>query len=1052
MVTIPMPRRLPLFAVALAALATPAAAADPAVSFNRDVQPILSEYCYHCHGPDAGSRKAKLRLDRAEFAFAPAKSGEVALVKGAADKSNAIHRLLSKDPDEVMPPPETHKQPKPAEIELLRRWINEGAKYEEHWSFVPPQRPTPPADRTGWAKSPIDAFIAAKLAQHGLKPNPAEGKERLFRRLNLDLTGLPPTPEETKAFLADTSPDAYAKAVERLLKTDEHAEQMARHWLDAVRYADTHGIHIDNARNIYPYRDWVIGAFKANLPFDQFTVEQLGGDLLPTPTLEQIVATGYGRCLPTTGEGGAIAEEVMTNYAKDQVETLGAVWLGLTTGCAACHDHKFDPIAMKDFYAMAAFFRNTPMSALDGNNANHPPSMLVPRPEDRAKLAELEAALEKLKAEDAARKTKADKAFAAWRLQANPADIVAKDLPAGWSFDAATPLTVKAPKGPALKAKVIGKAAYNKRQGGFVLDGTSAFEHADLGDFEKNQAWAVQVRLKMTKTVNGAVLARMDEAGGFRGWDFWIENGNPAMHIIQNWPNQALKVRSAGVVPLNKEVEVIATYDGSGKAAGVRFYIDGELQKNLVDNDTLPADATIRTKVPFRYGTRSANGANSIVLAAANIIPALVEPADIATLGKVPELRAALGKDGGKASAAAVSLLRGYYDKRVDKSDQTVLTQIKATTNELEGLRARGSMTLIMKENAGPATAKILRRGQYTEPTETVAAGTPRVLPELKVAGKSANRLDLARWLVDGRNPLTARVTMNRLWYQFMGTGLSETTENLGIMGEKPTHPELLDWLATEFVSRKWDLRAMVRQIVLSETYRQSGAVSPEKLEKDPKNRLLSRGPRYRVDAEIVRDLALATSGLLVRKVGGPSAKPYQPENIWSDVAMTQSNTRFYTPDKGEGLYRRSMYTFLKRSAPHPMMLNFDATSREVFCTRRERSNSPLQSLNLLNDVQFVEAARVLAEKLLLEQPDDAARIDRLSWLMLSRPATPAEQRIFAKSLAAFRADYAARPAEAAKLLKAGAKAADAKLPPAEVAAWTLACSQMFNRDETLNK
>ncbi|MEY3529438.1 MAG: hypothetical protein RLZ70_506 [Verrucomicrobiota bacterium] len=1038
--------------LSLLVLAPLAAVAADGVSFNRDIQPILSEYCYHCHGPDAGSRKAKLRLDRPEFAFQPAKSGDVVILKGAADKSPLIQRILNKDPDEVMPPPESHKQLKPAEIELLRRWVNEGAKYEEHWAFLPPQRPVPPTDKTGWAKSPIDAFIIASLTQNGLKPNGPEAKERLFRRLNLDLTGLPPTPEELRAYLADNSPDAYAKAVERLLKTDEHAEQMARHWLDAVRYADTHGIHIDNIRNIYPYRDWVIDAFKTNMPFDRFTIEQIGGDLLPNPTIEQIVATGYNRCLPTTGEGGAIAEEVMTNYAKDQVETLGAVWLGLTSGCAACHDHKFDPISQKEFYAMAAFFRNTSMSALDGNNANHPPSMLVPQPEDRPKLAGLEATLANLKAEDAARKAKADREFAAWRLKANPSDIVGKDLPAGWSFDAATPLTVKAPTGPALKSKVIGKAAYNKRQGGFVLDGSSAFEHADLGDFEKNQAWAVQVRLKMTKTVNGAVLGRMDEANGYRGWDFWIENGNPAMHIIQNWSGQALKVRSAGVIPLNKEVEVIVTYDGSGKAEGVKFYIDGDLQANLVDNNTLPPNASIRTKTPFRYGTRSKAGATDIVLVSANIIPASVETADVATLGKVPALRSALGKEGAKAPAATIALLRGYYDKRIDKSDQSVLAKIKSTTAEIDAIKNRGAMTLIMKENATPATAKLLIRGEYTQPAETVPAGTPRVLPPLKVEGKSANRLDLARWLVDGRNPMTARVTMNRLWYQFMGTGLSETTENVGIMGDKPSHPELLDWLATEFVAQKWDQRAMVRAIVLSETYRQSGVTTPEKLEKDPKNRLLSRGPRYRVDAEIVRDLALSTAGLLVKKVGGPSVRPYQPENIWSDVAMTQSNTRFYKADKGDGLYRRSMYTFLKRSAPHPMMLNFDATSREVFCTRRERSNSPLQSLNLMNDVQFIEASRVLAERLLKEQPTDAARIDQLSLLLLSRPATAKEHQIFAKSLAAFRADYAAKPAEAVKLLKSGEKPADPKLPPNEVAAWTLVCSQMFNRDETLNK
>jgi hypothetical protein len=1037
----------------LFALAPLALVAADGVSFNRDVQPILSEYCYHCHGPDSSTRKSGLRLDRPEFAFAPAKSADVVIIKGDPDKSPLIARILQKDPDEVMPPPESHKSVKPAELAVLRRWITEGAKYEEHWSFIAPVRPAPPADASGWAKSPLDAFIVAKLAKEGLKPNPAEDKARLFRRLNLDLAGLPPTPEETQAFLADRSPDAFAQAVERLLKTDEHAEQMARHWLDAVRYADTHGIHIDNARNIYPYRDWVLRAFKANQPFDQFTIEQIGGDLLPNATLEQIVATGYCRCLPTTGEGGAIAEEVMANYAKDQVETLGAVWMGLTSGCAACHDHKFDPISQKEFYALAAFFRNTPMSALDGNNANHPPSMLVTRPEDTARRLELEAQLAVLTKEDAARKAKADKEFAAWRQKAAPTDIVAKPLPAGWMFDADRPTSLKAPTGPALTAKFAGTPVVNKRQGGFVLDGASAYEYPTLGDFESTQAWTVQVRLKMTKGANGAILARMDEGDAFRGWDLWIENGNPVVHIIQRWPNQALKVRTAGAIPLNKEVEVIATYDGSGKPEGIKFFIEGEPQKTLVDANSLPAQANIRTKVPFRLGTRSGtSGAAGIVLASANLIPALVDAGDVVTLGKVPELRAALGKDGAKAKPEVEAMLRSYFDRRIDKSDQTVLAKLKAANSELDAVKARGAMTLIMKENATPATAKVLKRGQYTEPGELVHADTPKVLPPLPRAGAHANRLDLARWLVDRRNPLTARVTMNRLWYQFFGTGLAETTENLGIMGDKPTHPELLDWLAVEFMDRKWDLRHMVRLIVNSETYKQSGAFTDAKLEKDPRNRLLSRGPRYRLDAEQVRDTALAASGLLVRKVGGPSVRPYQPENIWSDVAMPQSNTRFYTADKGEGLYRRSMYTFLKRSAPHPMMLNFDATAREVFCTRRERSNSPLQSLNLLNDIQFVEASRILAERLLREAKDDAARVDRLSWLLLSRPATADEHKVFARSLAAFRADYAANPAEAAKLAKAGDKPVDPKLPPVEVAAWTLVCSQMLNRDETLNK
>ena len=870
----------------------------------------------------------------------------------------------------------------------------------------------------------------------------------------MDLTGLPPTPEAVQAFLKDQSPQAYEMAVEKMLTTDEHAEQMARHWLDAVRYADTHGIHIDNVRNIYPYRDWVINAFKQNMPFDQFTIEQVGGDLLPNATVEQIVATGYCRCLPTTGEGGAISEEVMANYAKDQVETMGAVWLGLTLGCAACHDHKFDPVTTKEFYQLSAFFRNTPMSALDGNNANHPPSMLVLRPMDRAPAKKIEGELAELQKEDAARKAKADKAFAAWRLATGPEVIQKPVLPAGWTFDADKASVIKTPNGKTSPLTVVGTPTNAKRYGGFALDGKNAYETAEVGDFEINQPFSVKLKIKMTKGADGAIVARMDEANNFRGWDVWVQAGRPAMHLINHWPDKALKVVAKNALPLNKDTELTVTYDGSGKVEGIKIYIDGDLAPAAPEvNAPFTPTESMRTKVPFRVGNRSGNsGASGVVVGEAMVIPAVIPAADVLTLGKVEELRAALGKEGMKAPAMSVTLLRNYYDVKVDQSDKSVLQKIKATNAKLDILKAAGAMTLIMKENSTPATAKVLKRGQYLDPCEEVASNTPKVLPALKIAGATANRLDLAKWLVTRENPLTARVTMNRLWYQFFGTGLSETTENLGIMGEKPQNAELLDWLAVEFMESKWDIRHMVRLIVNSKVYQQSGAFSPEKLEKDPRNRLLSRGPRYRVDAEIVRDTALAVSGLLVHKVGGPSVRPYQPENIWSDVAMKESNTRFYTQDKGESLYRRSMYTFLKRSAPPPMMLNFDATSREVFCTRRDRSNSPLQALNLINDVQFIEPCRVLAEKLITEQATDAERIDRLSWLFLARPATEAEQKILQKAVGLFREDYAKQPAEAAKLAKYGEWPVNKKLSATEVAAWTLVASEMLNRDETLNK
>jgi hypothetical protein len=1024
------------------------------VSFNRDIQPILSENCYHCHGPDSAARKANMRLDRPEFAFQKAKSGDVVIIKGSPETSPLIKRVTTTDQDDVMPPPETHKSLKPSEVALLKQWIKEGAKYQEHWAFIAPIRPAPPQDGTQWSTSPIDQFVVARLAEQGLKPSPTEDRARLFRRLSLDLTGLPPTPEDVKAFLADTSPQAYEKAVEKMLTTNEHAEQMARHWLDAVRYADTHGIHIDNARNIYPYRDWVIQAFKKNMPFDQFTIEQVGGDLLPKATVEQIVATGYCRCLPTTGEGGAIPEEVMANYAKDQVETMGAVWLGLTLGCAACHDHKFDPVTTKEFYQLSAFFRNTPMYPLDGNNANHPPSMLVLPPEQRGKQVDLEMELAALQAEDAARKAKADKAFAAWRVATSPDAIQKPVLPAAWTFDAEKPQMMKSPKGSNVALKTIGTPTNAKRYNGFILDGRSAYETAEVGDFEINQGFSVRLLLTMTKGSDGAIVARMDESHDFRGWDVWLQGGRPAMHLISHWQDKALKVVSKTALPLNKEVELIVIYDGSGKADGIKFYLDGDLLPAAPEvNAPFTEKESLRTTVPFRIGTRSnASGAAGIAVREVAIYPVTVPSADVATLGKVDELRQALGKEGMKAKAPTVALLRNYYDQKVDTSDKSVLQKIKAVNGQLDALKAKGAMTLVMKENSTPPTAKILKRGQYLDAGEMVYTGTPQVLPPLKKQGQYANRLDLAKWLVQRDNPLTARVTMNRLWYQFFGTGLSETTENLGIMGEKPQNQALLDWLAVEFMDSKWDLRHMVRLIVNSKTYQQSGAFTPEKLEKDPRNRLLSRGPRYRVDAEIVRDSALAVSGLLVHKVGGPSVRPYQPENIWSDVAMKESNTRFYTQDKGENLYRRSMYTFLKRSAPPPMMLNFDATSREVFCTRRDRSNSPLQALNLINDVEFIEPCRVLAEKLLTEEKTDEARIDRLSWLYLSRPASDAEKKILLKAVQTFRQDYASQPDEAAKLAKYGEWPVNAKLPATEVAAWTLVASEMLNRDETLNK
>jgi hypothetical protein len=801
----------------------PGQALPEVVTFNTHIQPLLSENCYLCHGPDSGSRKADLRLDRAEFAFKPMKNGQPAITKGQAASSEVIRRLRNKDPKEVMPPPLSHKVVSDRDIALIEKWINQGAAYEEHWSFIPPKRPAvPDVLDPAWPKSPIDRFILAHLEKAGLAPAPEADKAALLRRVTLDLTGLPPTPEAVAAFVADTRPDAYEKAVDGLLASPAYGEHQARYWLDAARYADTHGIHIDNYRSIWPYRDWVINAFNANQRYDQFTLEQLAGDLLPNPTLEQQIATGFHRCLATTGEGGAIAEEYLATYAKDRVSTTSTVWLGLTTGCAACHDHKFDPFSQKDFYQLSAFFRNNPMSALDGNSADHAPNLKVPTPEDTARWRELN---------------------------------------------------------PLLPAK-----------------------------------------------------------------------------------QQALK----------------------------------DAEKALAEQP--------KPSPP----------------------PAATEPSPQADPGSNTT-----------DAPSPVDILR---------------RELAALQAENEAIHKRSVTTLVMKENAGEPSAFILNRGDYTQKKDKVGADVPAVFGVRIAKDDPKNRLGLARWLIHPDHPLTARVTVNRFWQQVFGTGLVASSEDFGVMGERPVHPELLDWLALEFRDSGWDVKQLMKWLVTSAAYRQSGVTTPAKLERDPANRLLSRGPRQRLDGEMIRDQALFVSGLLVDKRGGPSVKPYQPDGVWESVAMKESNTSKYVRDTGDALYRRSLYTFWKRSAPHPALDAFGTPSRENCTVRRERTNTPLQALVTLNDIQFVEAARVLAERVLKQKPTDAERFDWLYRLVLARAPKPAELPVLTADLTDFRTTFGKSEDAAKKLVAYGARAPDATLAVAELAAWTLVASETLNLDEALNR
>ncbi|WP_052573108.1 DUF1553 domain-containing protein [Haloferula sp. BvORR071] len=1030
------------------------------VSFNEHIQPILSENCYHCHGPDSGTRepkKAPLRLDREADAFALREDGKPVIVKGKPEESQLVKLIHEKDPEKIMPPPASHKTLDAGQVALLEKWIAQGARYEAHWSFMPVTRPELPEAGKDWSEHPIDRFIAAKLQENGLKPNPPEDPARFYRRLHFDLTGLPPSPEEVAAFqkaAASNMDQAVAAEADRLLATTASSEHLARYWLDAARYADTHGIHIDNYRAIWPYRDWVVRAFQANMPWDQFTVEQIAGDMLPDRTLDQQVATGFSRCLATTGEGGAISEEYDAIYAKDRVDTLSAVWLGLTTGCAACHDHKFDPISTKEFYSLTAFFRNTPMSALDGNNAEHPPNVFVPLQDDRERWAAVAGEIDGTEKQIAARKESARSDFDAWLAKAaiEPAKEADSTLVLHLPLtEAEGPLrgTVdgESREWPANLSRVdapLGKAAQ-------VSD--AVVELGDLASFKRTDKVSYGGFVQITGKPTGAIVARMNPAESFRGWDLYLQGGVPAAHVIDKWDSSASKF--TGTEPLKPGTwhHVMATFDGSkGGDQVLELYVDGKKIKGSISPNTVGPE--IETKVLLRLGSRDGNDSklnDKVALQDFRFYRRVLSAQEVAKLAQDSIVQGIIATPVEQRTKEQTDSVYQYFLATVDGPSHELADKLAALKSEQAMIKGRGSVSLVMEEKKSEAFAHVLTRGVYSDKGEKVAPTTPAVLPPM-APDSPKNRLGLAKWLVDPANPLPARVTMNRTWYYFFGTGIVETNEDFGIMGARPSHPKLLDWLASEFVDSKWDYRHMLKLIVTSQAYRQSSIISPQKLEKDPGNRLVSRGPRYRLDAEELRDMALDVGGLLSPKIGGPPVKPYQPEGIWEAVAMKESNTRNYKQDSGEALYRRSIYTFWKRTAPHPAMEILNAPTREVFCVRRDRTNTPLQAFVTLNDPQFVEASRELAEHAIAASPDTAARLDFITERLISRKLAADERKLAMETLNAALAAYKADAKEAQAMITNGETKPDPKLDAVELAAWTLVSSQLLNLDETLNK
>lgn len=1102
--------RAVLLALGLASAQPARAAGTTRLSFNEDIQPILSEHCFHCHGPDATSRKGKLRLDRAEFAFLPREAGPV-LVKGDPVASQVMERVLATDPEDVMPPEEAHKPLSKEKIALLRRWIAEGAEYQEHWAFVKPVRETaPPVKDATWPRGPLDRWILAGLERAGLTGGPEADRHALLRRVSFDLTGLPPTPAEIGDFLADSSPQAYARVVDRLLASPRFGEHRARYWLDAVRYGDTNGEHADNLRNAWPYRDYVIRAFNANKRFDAFVLEQVAGDLLPPTTLDQLVASQFNRLNTTTNEGGSIVEEIHQNKIKDRTQTFGSVFLGLTMGCAACHDHKYDPLTKRDYYSLSAFFNNMPDSAYDANQPAVFPTVSVPAEERRAEAERILAGKAEVQRQWLARQARATELLEAWidggaRTSLQP--VATTGLQAHFRFDEG--------KGDVVHNRAPGAVTTDYPLGGrdhswggstrpvnfwtgLRFGVQTALKAGELGDFERDQAFTVGgwfLPRERSGTNTGSFVSRLSVAEGKRGWDlFWqaapTRRAAPAKanrkaagresaaetvakkaaqevaeddesrpepegylvaNLIHREKTNAISVRTKRAISRKEWVHLAFSYDGSGRAEGVSLYIDGQPQDVEVLANTLTD--SIRTSAPWQLARRTGGDASPETSFQDLRLYARALTADeVRRMSHEDVVTGILPKPIASWTADERKIVEDFYFRNVDREAIALRAEIARRETDFQRATAGGVVTMIARERESRPAAFVLDRGAFDAVTERVEANVPAVLPPLPEGG-THDRLALARWLVSRENPLLARVTVNRMWQELFGRGLVETPENFGVNGARPSNRKLLDWLALEFEESGWDVKRIYRTMVMSATYRQSARTTPDRLARDPENKLLSRGPRFRLDGEMLRDQALLASGLLVERTGGPSVRPYQAEGVWEAVAVVgQSNTKDYVPDRGEGLYRRSVYTFWKRIAPNPVLTTFDAPKRDVCTLLRDRTNTPLQALVTENATDYLEAARVLATRTLhLPDAGPAQRLDAMALSLLGRPLAAPERQTLVRSLEKFR-DHFARDDDARAFLSVGESPVDAALPATELAAWTLAASQLINSDAALNK
>ncbi len=1064
-------------ALKVAALFAATNSSAETVSFNKDIRPILSENCYACHGPDAESREADLRLDIEAQAFESHGKFDPAIARGNPAESPLYQRITTSDEDDVMPPPDSNKSLNVEEIELIAQWIQEGANWEGHWAFVPPQKPVVPS--ASWGNNEIDAFLHEAMLTKGLAPNERADRPTLARRLALDLTGLPPTPELVKAFVSDSSANAYERLVDKLLDSSAYGEHQARIWLDAARYADTHGLHLDNYREIWPYRDWVVKAFNQNKPFDQFTVEQIAGDLLPGATLDQRLATGFNRCNPTTSEGGAIDEEYRAIYAKDRVETTATVFLGLTMGCASCHDHKFDPFTMTDFYRFSAFFNNFDGPIMDGNAYDTRPVVTIPKPEHTNEWIQVSKERDELKKAVSKLKKERKNDFENWK---NNPDRNYKTF--NLNTEVAFELRVNADS----EDQEAEETESDETSPQAII--VSMGEQIDLAQqgfrFNPDKPFTLSCELKLPveegqKQVRIPVLEQFD---GNRGWRLAIANSNPTFpnryqitfELIHSLKDDNLIVATTKSERVNprefSNTTINVKYDGSGSVGGLTISTGSRQPfdySKVVDNlsGSVSVDAPLITghfstglidpelaakTYKSGYYDKSSEGPKTGRIKSVKFYNRPIYAFESSSTATVKRVKALLETPEERLRDRDKEQIETYFYTNFIPEYREF--KYKEAINEMRynHIYDQATVSLVMEESDSLPTAHILERGEYDKPGEEVFADVPESLGSLP-ADAPKNRLGLAKWLIDPQNPLTARVTVNRFWQNIFGTGIVATSEDFGIMGENPSHPELLDWLAVSFQESGWDVKSFFQSMVMSAAYQQTSTIDPEELAMDRENRYLARGPRYRLDGEVLRDEVLFVSGNMNSEIGGPPVKPYQPDGIWNAVAYSDSNTAHFFQDSGEALYRRSLYTFWKRTAPPPNMVVFDVPSRENCNVRRERTNTPLQALTLMNDPQFVEAARKLAERVMSHYDGPVSdRINQMYTYAFGSAPIDKHREILERSYQKFYSSFVEGRSNARDFIQVGDSAPKPNLDPIELASLTMVANQIMNLDSFITK